>query len=90
MAERKARFDKVCKVCGEPFVARTPIAMYCPECRNEWNIKKLKVKSEKQIQKELKAERKARQKNMKAIVSISNKARAENLSYGEYVVRKGI
>ena len=85
MAERKARFDKVCKVCGEPF-----IAMYCPDCRNEWNIKKLKVKSEKQIQKELKAERKARQKNMKAIVSISNKARAENLSYGEYVVRKGI
>ena len=90
MAERKVRFDMICKSCGAPFVAKTSIAMYCPECRDDWKQKSIKVKSEKQIQKELRADRKARQKNMKTIVSISNKARAENLSYGEYVVRKGI
>jgi uncharacterized Zn finger protein (UPF0148 family) len=94
MAERKL-IERTCTVCGKVFYAKTSVALYCPECRvihtkELYNIKSPKLQSEKQIQKQLKADRKARQKNMKTIVSISNKAREENLSYGEYVVRKGI
>ena len=94
MAERKL-IERTCTVCGKVFYAKTSVALYCPECRDtrtkeRVNIKSARAMSEKQIQKQLKADRKARQKNMKTIVSISNKARDENLSYGEYVVRNGI
>ena len=74
----------ICKVCGKPFVAKTTLAMYCPECGK---ITESRRAVERDRQKRAEARAKKNRKPNAEIVEMVKQATKMHLSYGEYVAR---
>lgn len=90
--KRTKTYDLICQVCGAPFTAKTPIAMYCPECAHIRMRASQKAWGERRTE-ALRAEKAAMNQPKVTTTKISEivkKASEEGVSYGYYVAHAGL
>lgn len=80
-----------CAYCGSPFIPKNSKQKYCSiKCRDENRNKRVRENPEKYTYKYSKKKKKPRKSRMDALGQINSAARAEELTYGQYVARHGI
>lgn len=81
-------YNKVCKRCEKPFVARGNRALFCDECKHIAHVERCR-KTNAAARQRKKEERVNPPKKPLSVTEIASKAFAKGMTYGQYVARYG-